>query len=583
MSLAKKLYLLFAVTLIILFSTNLFSSFKLKTVSEDLIDTLYYQTYSSTELILNADRDLYQAIMGQRTLLVVDVDSPMFQKQLDFYTVNIQQTRDRVGKAQQIFEQNRAVAATMIHVDTNETILEKFDLFFPQLEKWEAQSNHLISLLQTEKGLNRQEIGQQLIAIDDHFELSREYLDEIQDIIEEYSANYMEQVEDSNAQLQLWMLIVLVIAGIVFSFFGIALIQNILKSIRTLVHATTRMADGDLTVEEINVRTKDEIGILSQSFNTMTQSLRSLITKISDSSMHVSAASEQLTASAEQANKAVEHIAHSLQEVSEGIEQQKNSVESSLQSIHHVRSDANTIAQNAQQVAHNALDTSTKTIKGNESIQTVIHKMTAINHAVSSLANSIKLLGERSNDIGNIIGVITSISEQTNLLSLNAAIEAARAGEEGKGFAVVANEVRKLADQSAQSANHITSLISEIQNETKLAIESMDEVVHEVETGIAIVTTTGTAFDEIEQSINGVTQKIQEVSNTTQQMTSSTEQVATVIQSIHSIAESSASETQNVSAASEEQLASMEEISASAQALSKLAEDLRHLIQNFKI
>lgn len=582
-SLAKKLFMLIVLPLIIMVGTNVFSSLELRNVSQNLIDTLYYQTYKSAELILNADRDLYQALLAQRTLLSVEPDSNTFTEQLETYKENLEQTKQRVSEAQQIFEQNRIEISAMIHPTTNRNLFDNFDLFFPQLERWESQSNHLITMMSNQQSLDWDSLTQQFIALDDHFEISREYLNEMQEIIETASTQFLNQVVAKNFQVQILLMVVLGVAIIMVILTGWRVIRNVLNSIRSIVRVTTKLADGDLTVYELGVYSDDEIGKLSQAYNTMIRNLKELITKITDSAMQVASSSEQLTASAEQSNKAVETIAEALQEVSQGIESQKNSVEHSVATITQMRNNSNEIAENAKVVSQNALETSEKTIKGNESIQTVIQKMTSINQAVTSLADSIKMLGQRSNDIGNIIGVITSISEQTNLLSLNAAIEAARAGEEGKGFAVVANEVRKLAEQSAQSASHITSLINEIQTETNHAIESMNEVVQEVETGIAIVTTTGTAFEEIEQSINGVTAKIQQVSNTTQQMNASTENVAQVIQGILTIAEKSASETQNVSASSEEQLASMQEITASAHALSKLADELQDLTSNFKV
>lgn len=153
-SLATKLYLLFALTLVILFGTNLFSSFKLKGVSQEIIDTLYYQTYKSAELILNADRDLYQALLAQRTLLSVDTDSDTFKTQLDVYKENLSQTKSRTSQAKTIFEKNPTIASNMIHPDTKRSILDEFDLFFPQLEKWEAQSNHLIDIMSKHQNLD---------------------------------------------------------------------------------------------------------------------------------------------------------------------------------------------------------------------------------------------------------------------------------------------------------------------------------------------------------------------------------------------------------------------------------------------
>jgi methyl-accepting chemotaxis protein len=209
--------------------------------------------------------------------------------------------------------------------------------------------------------------------------------------------------------------------------------------------------------------------------------------------------------------------------------------------------------------------------------------MHTINQTVDGLSKVVGELGERSKEINQIIAVITDIASQTNLLALNAAIEAARAGEHGRGFAVVAEEVRKLAEQSAQSAKQIYQLISTIQEETNLTVQSMDAAKGEVLSGIDVVNTAGNSFAQIERSINNVTVQIQEVSSAVQQMAASSEQIVQSMKMITQISESSSAQTMAVSSATEEQLASMEEITSAANSLTKMAEALQSLIEKFKI
>ena len=195
----------------------------------------------------------------------------------------------------------------------------------------------------------------------------------------------------------------------------------------------------------------------------------------------------------------------------------------------------------------------------------------------------IKKLGNLSQEIGNIIGVITGIADQTNLLALNAAIEAARAGEHGQGFAVVADEVRKLAEQSKESADQIAGLINQMQEDTTEAVNVMEVGTKEVAAGKVIVDETGKRFEKILLSIEQVTAQIQEVSAISEEMSASAEEVNASIEEMANIAQYSASNTQNVASASEEQLASMEEITASATTLSKMAEDLQAIVKKFKL
>lgn len=221
--------------------------------------------------------------------------------------------------------------------------------------------------------------------------------------------------------------------------------------------------------------------------------------------------------------------------------------------------------------------------QGYLSIQDAIFQMESIERGTYNITLAIKKLNERSQQIGNIIDVITEISEQTNLLALNAAIEAARAGEHGKGFTVVADEVRKLADQSRESAAQIARLILEIQKETETANNEMIQNGKEVDLGKEIINKTGEAFQQVQKAIEQVHFQIQEVSAVSEQMSANSEEVTATVEQLVHIAKEASGKTQGVADGAEEQLASMEEISASSEALSKLAHELQQLVTKFKI
>jgi methyl-accepting chemotaxis protein len=380
-----------------------------------------------------------------------------------------------------------------------------------------------------------------------------------------------------------WMIIyglIALLVGVVVAFYISRIISH---PVMALSEAAKRIAAGDLTGTEINVKNRDEIGELATSFNEMAKHLREVIRQVAINAEQVAASSEQLTASAEQTSKATEQIAVTMQDVTVGVEKQVHSVEETSETIQEMSRGVQHIAERAQSVATIAGSASEKALEGGKTIQTAVDQMNSINETVTSLANVVKGLGERSEQIGQIIEVITGIAEQTNLLALNAAIEAARAGEHGRGFAVVADEVRKLAEQSAQSAQQISALIAAIQQETNEAVQSMAMATKETSNGIAVIRTAGQTFVQIKDAIHEVAAQIQEVSSSVQQMSAGAEQIVQSIQLISTIAESAASGTQEVSAATEEQLASMQEISASATSLSKMAEDLQELIQKFKV
>ncbi len=374
--------------------------------------------------------------------------------------------------------------------------------------------------------------------------------------------------------------IIAILAGLAIAFFISALIS---RPVKRLQASAERIAGGDLTGEMIQIKNRDEVGMLANAFNTMTGNLRSLIESVATTSETIAASSEELTASSEQNTDASRQIAETIQEVAEGTNRQVELTSRSSQAMKEMSIGVEQIAVRAQTVSGSAVEAASKSADGNQAIRTAVAQMDSIQGSMSSLSQIVQELGERSQTIGNITDVITGISSQTNLLALNAAIEAARAGDAGRGFAVVADEVRKLAEQSADSARQITDLVTTIQKETYRAIQAVEVNTQEVSKGIESVSVAGTAFEGILSAVNQVAGDIEEVSAGAEQMSASTEELMRFAEEIARITEETSAGTMNVSAATEEQLASMEEITTSSTSLAKTAEQLQAQVSQFKV
>lgn len=468
------------------------------------------------------------------------------------------------------------VSISMELADTQETKVYLSQI--EQLNKQFQKSKSLIVSVGNEQAL--------AFATTSLFPISRD-MQTIAEQISERQQKLMTQATQENAAMvnsvEITVWVISGIAVILAIGIGYVVSRLISRPVVRLKSSVETIASGDLTADDLSVTNKDEIGELVHSFTVMKNNLRGLIQQVRISAEQVAASAEELTASAEQTSKATEQIASTVQEVASGSEQQAASVGQSAQIVQEMAQGIQQIAANAQQVSASSIQAAQVAEEGNRAIQTAGEQMGSIHDKVNDLAAIIKELGERSAEIGQIVQVISDIASQTNLLALNAAIEAARAGEHGRGFAVVADEVRKLAEQSAASANQIHDVISLIHGQMEKAVTSMDQVKDEVNEGMDVVTQAGTSFAHIQRSVNDVAVQIQEVSASAQQMSASVEEIVRSITLIREVANETAAGTQNVSAAAEEQLASMEEISSSALALAKMSEDLQQHISRFRV
>lgn len=374
----------------------------------------------------------------------------------------------------------------------------------------------------------------------------------------------------------------IVFALMIASYLLVALYISMKKSIMEIFVGTQQFATGDWR-EEINISSKDEFADISISLNTVREKMRPMIHNILHSAKQVGASSEELTISSEQVAQSSNHVYTSVAQVAIGAEQQLESVNKSTTAIEQMSDNIRQVAVNTTLATQSSAQTAEAARTGTVAIKTAMQQMTNIETAVMDSAKVVKNLGERSQEIGQIVDTISGIAGQTNLLALNAAIEAARAGEQGRGFAVVADEVRKLAEQSQEAAKQIATLIAQIQGQTGKAVDAMEAGTQIVKTGTVTVNTAGEAFGEIAKLIYQVSGQIQEIGVTLQNIDSGNQEIVVTINEIATTSKEAVSETQSVSAASQEQSASMQEIASSSQELSKLAEELQNMVNFFKV
>ena len=343
------------------------------------------------------------------------------------------------------------------------------------------------------------------------------------------------------------------------------------------------LSNGNLRLKDVEVDTNDEIGSLTTAFNAMSKSLRNLISKMATTSEQVAASSEELTASAQQSADASIKVAETVGEVSGNMEQQINDIAAAKDSVDVVFNDIEQMTAKAKAITTAAMNTAEAANKGSSLMQDAIEKMGFIEKSVMTSSEVVKKLGENSKQIGQIVDAISSISEQTNLLSLNAAIEAARAGEHGKGFAVVADEVRKLAEQSQASAEQIKERIESIQQDTENAVESMETGSREVQSGTKAISEVGNQFKNIMTMVDDINSQMDGINTSVHTVSEGASRIVEAVNSIDSVSRHTAENTKTISSSTEQQSASNEEIAAASQSLANLAGDMQSAIGQFKL
>lgn len=352
-----------------------------------------------------------------------------------------------------------------------------------------------------------------------------------------------------------WFMLILALLGTVLAFLmGMIITRSITNPVRLLVDGAGKMAEGDLTVQ-INTTSKDEIGLLSGAFQNMALSLRDTIREVSETAETVSTAANQLHSAAAQIATGTEEVVAQTQTVATAGEE--------------MAATANDIANSCQHAATGATDASNSANHGSDVVSKTVLAMEAIAQRVQATAKTVASLGERSDQIGAIVGTIEDIADQTNLLALNAAIEAARAGEMGRGFAVVADEVRALAERTTRATQEISVMIRTIQSETRAAVDSMEDGVREVDAGTREAALSGEALQHIIEQVNGVAMQISQVATAAEEQTATTSEISSNMTQITEVVQQSAQ-------------GAHESATAAAQ-LSSMAENLQTLVRKFRL
>jgi len=345
----------------------------------------------------------------------------------------------------------------------------------------------------------------------------------------------------------LWNFIILVL-GIGWVYFYS---RNLTKDIEAV---KVSIENADLNTQFDTTR-QDEVGQLQNSFDRFVGSIRETLIQVSETAASVASASAQISSSTEEMAAGSQEQTTQSEEIARAVEQMAKSIAVN--------------SENAGETAQIAEQAKTAAEEGGKVVTNTVSEMKQIANVVRESAGTIQNLGKSSDQIGEIIGVIEHIADQTNLLALNAAIEAARAGEQGRGFAVVADEVRKLAEQTTKATKQIAGMIQQIQSDSHGAVSSMANATKQVDAGIVLADLAGASLQEIVQTSQKVTEMVTQIAVANEEQSSTSEQISKNMEAIATVTQQTASGTQQIARAAED--------------LNRLTEALQHLVNQFKL
>lgn len=452
-----------------------------------------------------------------------------------------------------------------------------------QIKKYKALFKEQENLIEDYKQLNQGELeqfySQTFLPISQE---SHTLLEETQNYLVERAKDRQKSYQ-KDVQFGYWLLggVCLTVVMLVI-LIGFIATQSVNVPTRQLKSLLKRAEQGDFTANASYVA-HDELGEVVLSYNQMTTEVKRLLHTVTDSAYEVEEMTGKLQESSEQSTTTTLKIAKDVQSIADSTAASTSKLASNTASLEEVLHDVQVILEKVQVVESFAHHTARDAESGTEIVQANLAQMKAIKEAVEKSNTAIFNLVERASSIDQMIEVIEKITAQTNLLALNASIEAARAGEHGKGFAVVANEVRKLAEQTVQSTQTITSIVQNIHLDSSYAVQMMEGVLVATEKGVAVTGQTASSFDQILEKVHTIKPYMMEVTATVQEIANHTKTVSEDAVMLTALSDTNTMSTKHVATLTADQLAAQEQFNNYIKELRKVSKVLQIAVKRFSI
>lgn len=572
MSIMKKLLILVIPLLLILVSFIAISSIEFIKMSENTKKVIYDEVFVSATLVINADRDFYQAAIALKELVLDEKLSKDQQDQLisDFYE-NAEQVKTRIDDAVAITKSDLELYENFKHSTSNVSLSQSFNAFYQSYNQWLNAYD-----ANTKSG--------DLVLFNQYFEAAREQINIQTEILETYGEEKANEMKKDASTISSIMVAVGVLAIIVVLFFSIKIIRMLRFNVQELAKSLSSVSEKNLNVEvnkEISAG-KDEFGILSRSTESVIAMLKSMIQAINETVSHLSMASDLMSNSTGEINTAMNEVAEAVNEIAGSATHQAIDTQNVTANVKALGDMIKTNSNNTGELLEMSVSIEKLSSEGIKLVNQLTLDSKESEKLFGDIFTVIDQTHSSTQKIGETSQIITAISSQTNLLALNAAIEAARAGEAGRGFSVVADEIRKLAEQTAASTTQIDSMLSDLILNVETAQQKSNLVKEAIGVQAKSVSQTESKYKDIVRVLNEMQNGIQTLSHLSNDMETNRGSVVEVIAKLAAIAEENAASTEQTSASTEEILATVNELSNSSQDLKQMVGTLNQLVAQFK-